>query len=220
MKTRHHLLAITLAAALGAGLSLPALALGDAARQQLEGIQARWAEVNYKLPDKQREAAFADLAQQAAQAVTAEPAAAELRIWHGIVLSTYAGAKGGLGALDLVKKAKAELEEALKLDPKALDGSAYTSLGSLYYQVPGWPLGFGDKTKARELLQRALQINPDGIDPNYFYGDFLYRNGDKDAALAALNKALAAAPRPDQPVADQGRREQIRALINTITTSH
>lgn len=216
MKTRHHLLAITLAAALGAGLSLPALALGDAARQQLDGIQARWAEVNYKLPDKQREAAFADLAQQAAQAVAAEPAAAELRIWHGIVLSTYAGAKGGLGALDLVKKAKAELEEALKLDPKALDGSAYTSLGSLYYQVPGWPLGFGDDAKAEALLKQALAINPDGIDPNFFYGDFLLRKKRYPQAKIALEKALAAPDRAGRAAADEGRRGEIRQRLKEL----
>lgn len=216
MKTRHRLLAITLAAALGAGLSLPALALGDAARQQLEGIQARWAEVNYKLPDRQREAAFADLAQQAAQAVAAEPAAAELRIWHGIVLSTYAGAKGGLGALDLVKKAKAELEEAIKLDPKALDGSAYTSLGSLYYQVPGWPLGFGDDAKAETLLKQALAINPDGVDPNYFYGDFLLRKKRYAQARPVLEKALAAPDRPGRAAADEGRRGEIRQRLKEI----
>ncbi len=40
-----------------------------------------------------------------------------------------------------MKEARASLEAALKIAPEALDGSAYTSLGSLYYQVPGWPLG-------------------------------------------------------------------------------
>lgn len=214
--TRRHLLAIAFAAAMGAGLSGPAFALSDGARQQLDGIQARWAEVNYKLPGKQREAAFAELAQQAAQAVAAEPAAAELHIWHGIVLSTYAGAKGGLGALDLVKKAKAELEEALKLDPKALDGSAYTSLGSLYYQVPGWPLGFGDDAKAETLLKQALALNPDGIDPNYFYGDFLLRKKRYAQARPVLEKALAAPDRPGRATADEGRRGEIRQRLQEI----
>ena len=81
----------------------------------------------------------------------------------------------------------------------ALDGSAYTSLGSLYYQVPGWPIGFGDDAKARELLQKALALNPEGIDPNYFMGDFLYRKGDYEAARQALARALKAPPRPDRP---------------------
>ena len=56
----------------------------------------------------------------------------------------WAGAKGGLSALNLVKQAKGLYESALKLQPDALDGSAYNSLGVLYYKVPGWPVGFGD----------------------------------------------------------------------------
>ena len=54
-----------------------------------------------------------------------------------------------------------------------LNGSVYTSLGSLYYQVPGWPIGFGSDKKAESYLKKALAVNPDGMDPNYFYGDFM-----------------------------------------------
>lgn len=196
--------------------SLPALALSDASRARLEHIQGRWAEVNYQLPAQQRETAFADLAKVAANAVSAEPAAAELRVWHGIVLGTFAGAKGGLGALDLVKQAKAELEQAIQLDAQVLGGSAYTSLGSLYYQVPGWPLGFGDDDKAEALLKQALAINPNGIDPNYFYGDFLLRKKRYKEAKVFLDKTLAAADRPGRAVADEGRRAETRALLKTV----
>ena len=73
------------------------------------------------------------------------------------MLSTWAGAKGGLGALSLAKRARQPLEAALKLDPAALDGSAYTSLGTLYSKVPGFPAGFGDDDKAEQLLKSALQ---------------------------------------------------------------
>ncbi|MDA1382172.1 hypothetical protein PCI56_27515 [Plesiomonas shigelloides subsp. oncorhynchi] len=54
----------------------------------------------------------------------------------------------------MVKEAKASLEKALKQNPNALDGSAYTSLGSLYYKVPGWPVGFGDDEQAERLLKK------------------------------------------------------------------
>jgi tetratricopeptide (TPR) repeat protein len=208
MKTLCHLTFALVALA-----SLPALALTDASRSQLERIQGRWAEIQYRTPAGQREAAFADLAREAERAVSAEPQAAELRIWKGIVLSTWAGAKGGLGALDLAKQAKGELEQALKLDAKALEGSAYTSLGSLYYQVPGWPIGFGDDEKAESMLKTALSLNPDGIDPNYFYGDFLLRKKRYREARTALEKALAAADRPTRASADAGRREEARQLL-------
>ncbi|MBN8924910.1 MAG: hypothetical protein BGP10_06940 [Rhodanobacter sp. 68-29] len=219
MKLSHRLFAWLLLLGL---VVLPVSAGADAASpdQGLLAIKQQWAHITYQLPKDQRDGAYAALEKDADALIGQYPKHAEPKVWQAIVLSTHAGVHGGLGALTMVKRARDLLQQAQQIDPDTLHGSIYTTLGSLYYQVPGWPLGFGDKTKARELLQRALQINPDGIDPNYFYGDFLYRNGDKDAALAALNKALAAAPRPDQPVADQGRREQIRALINTITTSH
>lgn len=196
--------------------SLPSFALSEQGQQQLQQLQSRWAEINYQLPAKQREAAFAALSKQAEQAVEAEPKAAELLIWRGIILSTYAGAKGGLGALGLVKQAKASLERALEADPEALSGSAYTSLGSLYYQVPGWPIGFGDDDKAESLLKRALSINPNGIDPNYFYGDFLQRNKRYSEAKAVLEKALQAPARPGRALADQGRRAEIEALLAKV----
>ncbi len=145
-----------------------------------------------------------------------DPKAAELHVWNGIVLSTWAGAKGGLGALDLVKQAKAEFERAIEIDPRALDGSAYTSLGSLYYQVPGWPIGFGDDAKAEALLKKALTLNPDGIDPNYFYGDFLQRQKRYAEARVALERALAAPDRPGRATADAGRRAETRQLLERV----
>ena len=98
---------------------------------ELADIQHRWAEIQYQVPEDQKEKAFEGLASEAEQFVAHYPDRAEPLIWQGIVLSTYAGAKGGLGALGLVKDARKSLEAALAIDPEALDGSAYTSLGSL-----------------------------------------------------------------------------------------
>lgn len=203
---------------LGAALlvSLPGFALTASGEQNLKQLQSRWAAINYQLPEAQREAAFEQLAGEAATLLKAEPQAAELLIWRGIILSTWAGAKGGLGALDLVKQARSAFEQALRLDPNALQGSAYTSLGSLYYQVPGWPISFGNAERAEELLKQALAINPDGIDPNFFYADFLMGEQRYAEAEAALRKALAAPARAGREVADAGRRQEARALLNRL----
>ena len=176
-------------------------------------LQQEWEQIKYRTPAREQEKAYQALAATAAGVRTKYSSRAEPEIWYGIIVASYAGAKGGFGALSLAKDAKVALEHALQLDPKALSGSAYTSLGSLYYQVPGWPLGFGDNDKARELLDKALALNPDGIDPNYFLGDFLYRQQDYDGARKALERALKAPPRPDRPLADEGRRAEINALL-------
>lgn len=183
---------------------------------ELAQIQQRWAQIQYQLPKDDKEKAFGALAKDAETFVADYPGRAEPLIWQGIVLSTYAGAKGGLGALGLVKEARASLEAALDIDPETLDGSAYTSLGSLYYQVPGWPLGFGDDGKARKYLQKSLAINPDGIDANYFFGDFLLDQGEPQRARIYLEKVLAAPGRPGREVADQGRRAEAQARLNNL----
>lgn len=211
MKILRHLVLATACLA-----SLPAFALSDAGRLQLSALQSRWAEINYRLPAPEREPAFKALGAAAEQALKTEPEAPELLIWRGIILSTWAGAKGGLGALDLVKQARASLEAALAIDPKALDGSAYTSLGSLYYQVPGWPIGFGDHEKAETMLRKALELNPYGIDPNYFYGDYLYRQKRYAQARDVLLRAQLAPTRPGRVLADEGRRGEIRALLGKV----
>ncbi|MDD2102955.1 tetratricopeptide repeat protein [Pseudomonas putida] len=194
-------------------LSQSVWALDAADQQRLNGIQQSWAHIQYELPEDQRTAAFEKLAAQAASFTQERQAVAEAWIWSGIVTSSWAGAQGGLGALGKVKAARADLEKALTLDPKALQGSAYTSLGALYDRVPGWPIGFGDSDKAEQLLKVALQMNPNGIDSLYFWGDHLYRQKRYVEARAALQKALLAAPRPGRESADAGRRKEIEALL-------
>lgn len=182
----------------------------------IDHLQHRWAEIHYGLPQDEQAKALEGLADEADRLVAAHPEAAGLHIWAGIVRSTEAGASGGLGALSLVKQARSDLERALALDPLALDGSAYTSLGALYYQVPGWPLAFGDDDRAERYLKRALAIDPDGLDSLYFWGDYLHEQGRDDEARQALQKALQAPPRPGRERADAGRREEVRALMDTL----
>lgn len=182
----------------------------------VRNLQTRWAEVNYQLEGKAQLAAFEQLVADASKVTLSYPDRAEGWIWSGIIKSTYAGAKGGLGALSLAKASKADLEQAISLDAKALAGSAYTSLGTLYYNVPGWPVGFGDEDKAEELLKQALKLNPDGIDSNYFYGDFLIDQQRYDEARQFLSKAQKAPPRPGRELADDGRQKEIAEALAAI----
>jgi tetratricopeptide (TPR) repeat protein len=214
MKMHHTLFAAALLAATLAG---PAIADDTAFNNELLSIQQAWAKVNYETPaGDARTQAFEALEKRAEKFTQQNPGRAEALIWEGIIESSYAGAKGGLGALSLAKEARGNLEAALKINPKALDGSAYTSLGTLYYKVPGFPLGFGDHDKAGKLLKQALELNPNGIDPNYFYGEFLFEEGKYGEALKYLDKAAKAAPRPGRELADKGRHGEIAALTAKV----
>lgn len=179
-------------------------------------LQHDWEAIRYQAVPSEREKRFEALAARARKVSEAFPGRSEPLVWEGIIVSSLAGEKGGLGGLALVKQAKALYEQAIQIDGQVLQGSAYNSLGVLYYKVPGWPVGFGDKAKAGELLQKALALNPQGIDPNFFYGEYLAETKHPEQAIAYLERALQAPDRPGRQVADQGRREEARALLAKI----
>ena len=182
----------------------------------LADIQQHWAEANYTQDGKQQKQAFEALLENARDLANEHPRRAEALIWQGIVASSYAGVKGPFGAMSLAKEARDALQAAEAIDPSALDGSVYTSLGALYFKVPGGLIGFGDKDLARTYLTKALELNPGGIDPNYFYGEFLYEQKEYRKAREALIRARQAAPRPGRELADDGRRAEISALLARI----
>jgi len=179
-------------------------------------LQQSWAEVNYLTEGKARVEAFEKLVDQAEQVTDKYPQHAQAWIWSGIIKSTYAGAKGGLGALSSAKSAKSELEKSLQLDPAGMNGSAYTTLGMLYLNVPGWPVGFGSKGKAKDLLDKALQLAPDDIDTNYFYAEYYFKEENMADAERYLYRALSAAGRPGRELADQGRHGDIEKMLQQI----
>jgi tetratricopeptide (TPR) repeat protein len=198
---------------LALGMATAGLAGAATPDELIRPIQEQWAEIKYRQPEKVQAEHYGKLAAQAHKLVEANPGMPEPLIWEGIVVSSEAGAKGGLGALGLAKESRALLEEALKINDQALAGSAYTSLATLYAKVPGWPIGFGDKKKAEEYFKKALAINPNGIDPNFFYGEYLIDRDRVAEGRQYLEAALKAPPRPGRELADSGRRQEIQALL-------
>ncbi len=199
--------------ALLAMLTLAPSARAGGMEDELLQLQQDWEVIRYQTPPAGRARRFELLAERAHRIAGAHPGRADLLAWEGTVVSSWADAQGGLRALGLVRRAKALYEEALRLDERVLDGTACDGLGALYYRSLPWPLGFADRARARELLEKALAIDPQGLDPNYFYGEYLLDGGHAAQAVAYLERALAAAPRHGHYVADIGRREEARALL-------
>lgn len=185
--------------------------------EQIANLQNEWARIKYQMPDEDAQlTAISALEKQAAVITASYSNRAEPKIWEAIILSTEAGIIKGMSALPKVNQAKKLLESAEAIDSNALEGSAHTSLGSLYYQVPGWPVGFGDDDEAEKHLKQALQINPTGIDPNFFYGDFLLQDDRYEEAKTYLERALQASARPGRELADAGRRQEVKAALAKV----
>ena len=177
-----------------------------------------WEHVKFEIknPDDQEKqmAVLADHATNIVQRYQNQP---EATLWLGIIISEQASMASENGspfkALGFAKRARDLLEQVEKIDPVVLDAGAPTSLGVLYYRVPGFPIGFGDKTKARNYLQEATKNAPNGLDANYFYGDFLYEQKEYPEAKKVLTRALALPAHPERPIWDRSRRLVIQELL-------
>ena len=214
MKTMKILTAMFCAGLWTAGHAIAQTSGDTALDAELHKVELTWEHVKFQEDGQPQQ--FDDMAAVAkqAQAIAARyPGRAEPLIWEGIAVSEEAGLASMLHAMSYAKEAKKILEQADAISPSALDAGAPTCLGVLYYRVPGFPLGFGDTAKARELLKQAVSLAPDGMDANYFYADFLMNEKDYAEAEKVLKHALALSVRSDRPLWDQNRRGVMRALL-------
>ncbi len=182
----------------------------------LQDIETEWASIYYSTPKQNRGPQYCRLLDRTINLSRQYPKNAEPIIWQAIVKATNADHQDAVSALKAIHEARDLLLKAIEINPQAMNGSAYVTLGTLYYMTPKWPIGFGDKESAQKMLQTALKINPNGIDSNYFYGDFLLSNNELDEAEKYFNRAIAAPTRTEQLYADNQLKEEAKlALKNT-----
>ncbi|MDA1342852.1 MAG: hypothetical protein O2966_03045 [Proteobacteria bacterium] len=195
-------------------LSFPCFAEDITASVQT--IESEWASIYYKLPKSKQEAAYDALLTKTERLAAKYPNTAEPLFWQALVIATHAELQDGFTALKAIHKSRYLLLDAIKINPQTANGSAYVTLGTLYYMVPSWPIAFGDTEKAEKMFLAALKINPNSIDANYFYGDFLLAKNKTAQAQSYFEKALSAPSRKDQAFADNSLKDEVKlALANT-----
>src|SRR6202051_2185497 len=217
MKLRTRLSLFSLLALLVAGpCALPGQA-ADALSPEIRRLQTKWEAIKFGVPEGDDQTRQMNALGEDADAVAAHfPGMPEALIWDGIITSERASMASTFYALGFAKRARDILEQAYDLDPAKLDAGATTSLGVLYYRVPGFPIGFGDKAKARQLLDQAVKLAPAGLDAWYFCGDFLYGQKEYPTAAEVFRHALSLPPHPDRPLWDKNRRLVIEERLASI----
>lgn len=206
---------LLIAAALGSTLALAPLT-ASAYDGELFSLKNRWENTVTDMPANQRESTLRALASEAENLASQHPNEAEVLIWQGIVLASYARERGGLGALGTAGDARDVLERAIEIDPEGGNGSAYVTLGALYDRAPGRPLGFGNSNTAERMFQRALEIRPDGIDVNYYYAAFLKEQGNTQAAREHAERAVNGTARDSRQASDEALRQDAQALLQKL----
>lgn len=202
---------------LGLALSFLSIsAVQASARSEANKLRQDWAVAKFRTPKKQQIAKFEQLIKQAENVQRRFPNSPNVLVWHGTILATYASIRGGLGSLPSVKKSRKLLEQAIRMNRNVENGFAQAVLGSVYARVPGWPIAFGSKQKARTYLEAAIRINPRGIDANYYYGDFLLDVGEYQKARRYLEAAQRTPIRKGYTVQDRGRKGEIARSMHKL----
>jgi tetratricopeptide (TPR) repeat protein len=193
-------------------------------KSELLRLAHDWEHVKLQVGDRDdQERQMANLAQRAGKIAEQYENIPDPVVWVGIITSEQASLANDTGspikALELAKRARDILEKVEKADPATMDAGAPTTLGVLYDRVPGFPISFGDKARARHYLQEAIRSAPNGLDANYFYGDFLYKHGEQAEAIEVLERALTLPELPDRPIWDKSLRAAIRQTLSEMQSS-
>ncbi|MEE9413053.1 MAG: hypothetical protein V3V22_08380 [Methylococcales bacterium] len=181
-------------------------------------LEKNWAKVRYQTSKEQRMEAFESMLISLKQApeqclVTAEYLIIKAMI-RGSMIKLNSSSFSTLKKIDKIKKI---LGQALNKNPAAIGGLGWTLLGLLYDKSPGWPLSIGDNNKAEDAYKKGLEINPDGIDANFYYGDFLRRRDLPLQAKRYLLKAKQAKQRTGHEIAYQGRLKDVERSLGKLS---
>lgn len=204
-----------IAAAIGSTLALSPLT-ATAFEDELFSLKNRWEHTVTEMPANERESTLKALVGEAGQLAEQHGDDADVLVWQGIMLASYARERGGLGALGTAGDARDVLEHAIELDPLGSNGSAYVTLGALYDRAPGRPIGFGNSDTAERMFQRALEIRPDGIDVNYYYAAFLKEEGNEQAAREHAQRAVNGTARESRQASDEALRRDAQAMLSKL----
>lgn len=160
--------------------------------------------------DDARGKAYGELVARADKLSQQFPARAEPLVWKGILQADQSATER---SLSLVKQARKTLEAALTINPNAYAADGYATLGSMYANVPGFPLAFGDKKKAQEMYLKSLSLNSSSLSANSGYARLLFKKDDYAGAVKYATAALAAPPRPGREQADSAGRKSAEELL-------
>ena len=185
-------------------------------KQSLQEIETSWAKTHYGLPEDKQLAAYLPLIDKAEQLLAQYPHNTEVMFCIAMIKSSMAAHENPARALAIVNEVRDLLTKVVTINPNTMQGSAYVILGTLYYRVPSWPISFGDKRQAEEMLTTALRIHPEGIDTNYFYGQFLLDNNQRKEARHYFKKALDVPLRPEQRYADEQLKNEARQALDKL----
>lgn len=192
------------------------LCFAESLKDSLKSIELEWAKIYYEQPKQKQQAGYAVLLDKLEALIKDHPNDADVIYWQGLIKASNAAHQNPVEALKAIHEVRDLLNKVITMNPKVMNGAAYIVLGTLYDKAPHWPIAFGDDAIAKKMLETALQINPNGVASNYFYGEFLLDHDEQQSAENYFKKVLSVPVRPEQPYPDHQLKHKAQIRLENI----
>jgi tetratricopeptide (TPR) repeat protein len=147
-----------------------------------------WAD--FAVNDQQREAISQQGIAACRRALELDAHSAPAHYYLGLNRGQLARTKT-LGALKLVQEMEADFKKAIELDATFDHAGPHRSLGLLYRDAPGWPTSVGNRARALEHLEKAVELSPNYPDNQLSLLEAWLQWGEKKKAYSRLDSVEA-----------------------------
>ncbi len=137
----------------------------------------------------------------------------EATFWLAVNYGSFGQEKGIMKSLSLINPMKECIDRALVVDETYFYGGPWRVLGRLYHKAPGFPFSIGNTKKAKDCLEKALEIGPKFYLNHLFMAELLIANGDRQKAREHLDWIVNAKPSPNHENEDAITKRDAEALI-------
>jgi tetratricopeptide (TPR) repeat protein len=120
------------------------------------------------------------------KAIAINPQSAPANFWRAAAIGKQGLDIGISKALKNAHPMKDNLEIVLKNDERYENAGAHRAMGRLYFELPGWPISFGDNKIALKHLQKAVELAPTSIANHIYLAQVLVKLGQKSEASSEL----------------------------------
>jgi tetratricopeptide (TPR) repeat protein len=146
------------------------------------------------------------------EAITLNPRALYGNYWFASNLGMLGLCRGIMASLRSIDPYRKSMSIVLDVNERFFFGGPHRGLGRLYHQAPGWPISVGNKAKAADHFERAVEIAPDFIHNRLLLVELYLDVGKKSQAREHLEWILKVPIKPEHRIEDGEYRSQAERL--------
>lgn len=150
------------------------------------------------------------------QGVEADEDSLEASFWLAVNYGSFGQEKGIMKSLSLISPIKTLAERVIEMEEGYFYGGAWRILGRLYNKAPGFPFSIGDNEKARECLEKALELGPKFFLNHLFLAELYISTGETAKAKERLEWIIDTPPNKNHEREDGSYKRDAAALLEDI----